>query len=417
MELQTRNQKNNQKNIRILKPTTVMSPETILKAMEHRAKQDEGLSFDADTSSYVLGQWMLDNHLISEKIHEVRTKQWIQEDLRFMDNLIQKLKKKNIYTLDGQKVLRRISDASEMAVPRLMLVFDAHGVETFHPVAFPKITLKKDDWYAAITHMCILRDSTHPEISYLEFIKTELIWMYTLVMLYHMLDEYRQNKTPEPVQTGPSAQEYNELKRKLNKAENEVEELKSEVSRKTTFIGTQQQEIEQQRAKIAKLERQLAYIDKDQNNRLREELDSLRKENAALKKQAAAKSQQKQQKQQKQNRDAEAEKKMLESVVLPESNVVFLGGHTNMVKKVKAIYPKWFYVSDETFSTRPAPSNPEVVFFWTDHTSHGMMWKTYNEVADGTPIVYLSATNIELLQQQMKKGYLELQTQKPADEK
>lgn len=57
---------------------------------------------------------------------------------------------------------------------------------------------------------------------------------------------------------------------------------------------------------------------------------------------------------------------------LPESRVLFLGGHRNLTKKVEAKHPDWQFMNTDNYRSRPAGSTIDVVFFWTAHSSHAL---------------------------------------------
>mgnify|MGYP003372346168 FL=1 len=89
---------------------------------------------------------------------------------------------------------------------------------------------------------------------------------------------------------------------------------------------------------------------------------------------------------------------------LPDSHVVFLGGHPNMVKKIRQIFPDWKYVFDD--STRHRTFAPDdIIFFWTAHASHKMMRFAFSRLPDTGNVHYVTATNIDLLIRQMEDLY------------
>lgn len=89
---------------------------------------------------------------------------------------------------------------------------------------------------------------------------------------------------------------------------------------------------------------------------------------------------------------------------LPDAHVVFLGGHPNMVKKIRQIFPGWKYVFDD--STRHRTFDPDdIIFFWTAHASHKMMRYVFSRLPDTGNVRYVTATNIDLLIRQMEDLY------------
>lgn len=89
---------------------------------------------------------------------------------------------------------------------------------------------------------------------------------------------------------------------------------------------------------------------------------------------------------------------------LPLSNVLFLGGHQNMTKKLRQLYPNWTYVTDNQFNRRTNITQ-HTVFFWTKHSSHKMMRFVYSRLPSCTKILYVTATNLELLTREMQQEY------------
>lgn len=95
---------------------------------------------------------------------------------------------------------------------------------------------------------------------------------------------------------------------------------------------------------------------------------------------------------------------------LPKKNVVFLGGHQNMYKKLQDKYRGWTFMTLES-GMIGLPKNPEAIFVWSGHLSH-TLWQKLNEAYGGREkITYVSATNISRLEEEMKHGLWKLQTQ------
>ena len=90
--------------------------------------------------------------------------------------------------------------------------------------------------------------------------------------------------------------------------------------------------------------------------------------------------------------------------LLPEKGIVFLGGHPNMVKKIRQYYPKWRYVCDDRLAQH-TNVNENVVFFWSNHTSHKMSKFVQKHASDSTEVIYVTATNVRLLIEQMSELY------------
>lgn len=93
-----------------------------------------------------------------------------------------------------------------------------------------------------------------------------------------------------------------------------------------------------------------------------------------------------------------------ETTLLPQKGVLFLGGHQNMTKKLRQQFPKWTYVTDDQIR-RCSSINQTVVFYWTKHSSHKMMQYVYSKLPEDASIIYVTATNLSLLIEQMQHTY------------
>lgn len=89
---------------------------------------------------------------------------------------------------------------------------------------------------------------------------------------------------------------------------------------------------------------------------------------------------------------------------LPLKGVIFLGGHQNMTKKLRQVFPGWTYVSDEHLR-KNVTDNKKVVFYWTGHGSHKIMRYVYSRLSPNTKIIYVTATNLPLLIEEMRSSY------------
>lgn len=93
-----------------------------------------------------------------------------------------------------------------------------------------------------------------------------------------------------------------------------------------------------------------------------------------------------------------------EKTSLPEKGVLFLGGHQNMTKKLRKRFPKWSFVTDDQFKRVPV-INQTMVFYWTGHSSHKLMRNIYSKLPVDACILYVSATNLQLLIAEMESAY------------
>jgi len=93
-----------------------------------------------------------------------------------------------------------------------------------------------------------------------------------------------------------------------------------------------------------------------------------------------------------------------ENTEIPKKGVMFLGGHPNLVKKLQQVYPKWDFISDEQLR-RKASFKQDIIFYWTGHGSHTLMEYVFTRASDNAKVMYVTATNISLLMEQMSNAY------------
>ena len=86
--------------------------------------------------------------------------------------------------------------------------------------------------------------------------------------------------------------------------------------------------------------------------------------------------------------------------IIPKKGVLFLGGHQNMVKKLQQRYPKWRFITDDYFGHRGSMEQL-IVFFWTAHCSHKMMQFVYSKLNRNATVYYVTATNLDMLENEM----------------
>lgn len=94
-----------------------------------------------------------------------------------------------------------------------------------------------------------------------------------------------------------------------------------------------------------------------------------------------------------------------DNIELPESGVIFLGGHSGVIQKVKALHPGWMFFNLNEYRTPNFPQNAKVAFYHYEHTSHKVGEMFYARVGRDVPLVYLKATNIAQMEREMKRGY------------
>lgn len=89
----------------------------------------------------------------------------------------------------------------------------------------------------------------------------------------------------------------------------------------------------------------------------------------------------------------------------PYRNSLLLGGHPNLVKKIRQVFPKWQYIDANQVDTKPRPST-EYVFFCSLHCSHKTSNFVRRKLKGNEKWVYLTATNLEQLLVEMETQLL-----------
>ena len=89
---------------------------------------------------------------------------------------------------------------------------------------------------------------------------------------------------------------------------------------------------------------------------------------------------------------------------IPKKGVMFLGGHPNLIKKLQQVYPKWDFISDEQLR-RKASFKQDIIFYWTGHGSHQLMEYVFNRASENAKVLYVTATNLSLLLNEMNSVY------------
>lgn len=90
---------------------------------------------------------------------------------------------------------------------------------------------------------------------------------------------------------------------------------------------------------------------------------------------------------------------------LPESGILFVGGHQRLQNKLKAMYPKWKFVTTKmSYSLLDDNVKSKFVFFYTGHLSHKLFDKVRDSM-DGVPSAYVASQNMNLLNSDMLRAY------------
>lgn len=90
--------------------------------------------------------------------------------------------------------------------------------------------------------------------------------------------------------------------------------------------------------------------------------------------------------------------------ILPAKKILFLGGHANMVKKLRQIFPDWSFLTDDELGCWTG-GECEVIFFWSKHCSHLIQQYVNARKSKNAPYIYVTATNIDRLISEMAQKY------------
>jgi hypothetical protein len=96
-------------------------------------------------------------------------------------------------------------------------------------------------------------------------------------------------------------------------------------------------------------------------------------------------------------------------VDLPSTGVCFVGGHITLQNRVRDLFPEWTFIArgDVGFSA----GDWKVAFIFYTHVGHKQVARLTSLADKDTKIVYCSHTNIDMLLDEMKRGYM-LETRK-----
>lgn len=89
----------------------------------------------------------------------------------------------------------------------------------------------------------------------------------------------------------------------------------------------------------------------------------------------------------------------IELLELPEDGVMFVGGHPNLLSKLKPLHRGWRFVS--TVGEVPESVTSDLVFYYSRHVSHKVLYKLQKSY--GGPLLYCDGTNLERLYDSMRR--------------
>ena len=104
---------------------------------------------------------------------------------------------------------------------------------------------------------------------------------------------------------------------------------------------------------------------------------------------------------------------------LPDTGIMFVGGHPNFLKKLREVYPDWSYITKENVPERLRQYNKQkMCFIYTAHTSHPIYWGVINALRNcDTPYSYIKGTNLDRVITEMRQDYAEAYKNNKGDER
>lgn len=88
---------------------------------------------------------------------------------------------------------------------------------------------------------------------------------------------------------------------------------------------------------------------------------------------------------------------------LPRDDVIFIGGHPNMTKKLALDHPGWRFIDGADPNFSEFRSQPRILFFWDMHLGHPCWQRAKKLLSPSTPVAYVKSTNLDMLEDEMKK--------------
>ena len=284
-----------------------------------------------------------------------------------------------------------------------------------------------DDVYYALDMLCLLRDTSalvsNEKTNLTNLVEQNLQEFYVLLIWAYLIrvfgDAYdacvetikdkdaiiQKLKDTNTRYKGLSKwKEIERLNNDLAAARAELEEerskhqdAKSAIDQKTKESERRAQETHHMHSQEREVYRRAIDTLEHENKALKEELQQLREglnaEDSAILTVPQA------------DRDGLGE--LLDSVQLPEKGVLFLGGHPKLLRKLRLLHPNWDYISvnDEKPVFRDNKTY-NVCFYWYKYTSHSLEEFIKKYLKNDNDFIYLNSLNPELLEKEMKHGYL-----------
>lgn len=322
---------------------------------------------------------------------------------------LKRLKEKGLYAENTKDLRTKMEDRSRIGLPTAfdMSIF---GAVTDINERYFSVPISDDIWIRAIElTMFFMEPDTYKDydamfarhLSQDKDIDLIYFMAYMLAFSKYASDENKKyrDKVKHLDMLDTQADEIERLKKQLADAESRCSETNRKNTALSAEMGEQKREYDK---KINALEHDIVDIKKD----MTEELNFVKRMNARLlgltPTQDALEDAEDAMNFQFEDGDKSEDIEVFPNP-LPESGVLFLGGHVNLVNKLRQRHPGWRYQSDNQF-TATATTSIKLVFMWSDHMSHSLQDRVFSIIKD-VPVLYLKATNLNRLEHEMKQKY------------
>lgn len=318
-----------------------------------------------------------------------------------LDHALQTIKRRGFYAESYEYLYKLAKKSGEMQLLAILDLFRCHVKR------IPDLTVTEEDWKAAIEMVMLVHEPSTFSSADLFSVKVRYhipeIWltalMYNHISQAHILfkDYFQRIDTLEALAAPIGGidslikilQQYllddtrdkdEQIEKIRQAAANDSKKLQKELSNAQKALPPMQRRAEQAEKKTEKLERELETA----KSQIRELQRQVRIAQLA---------------------SPQSEPEQSETLdELPETGVLFVGGHPNMTWKLAQKYPAWRFIDadDGSFGTL---GSPDVIFFWDKHLSHKTWEKVLLYNTANIPVCYIKATNIEKLELEMRRIY------------
>lgn len=271
-------------------------------------------------------------------------------------------------------------------------------------------TFTDEEWFCAIEAAVALHypeDIVDSSIrSYAIHLPELMNEIWVLVVLIHIANSYESLLMESRVDR-MKGDEYDDLAdayRSLLSAYNELAAKQSAESEDTKIAEIREQAERQKKEdnkRIFALEREVEKLRREKDHIA----DLWTREMDALTSEKETEDLSSEEGQQNEDEEAPSDEELFGDVVLPEKNVLFLGGWTKLVQSVKQRHPNWLFINSEDDRHNKGSTRIDTVFFFYGYISHKLAWRVYNELRDDVETIFVSQKNEARMELEMKKGY------------